>query len=900
MRTNCIIRALSVLLVALGTVTFAQAQSQLANLMPRPVQANATGGNFTGTINSATVTKVTSSQLGTFDYTVAGFDNEGYKLSVTPAGIRITAASDFGVIRAKQTLRQLIQNVEGLDFSNLAATDAATVTIECCDITDYPAFKVRGYMHDVGRSFISYEEIKKEIDLLARFKVNMFHWHLTDNHGFRFQSFTHPDLNTKGFSRFPQGVYTQAQCKELDAYARERGVIIIPEIDMPGHSSSFEAAMNCTMYSTQGKQILKDVLDELIACFPNAPYIHIGGDETDKATIDYVNEMADHVRAQDKKTVLWNTYGPAQRNLVTPSTMHVDMVTNWATTGRLVQGIPNIDMRYFYVNHFDVFADLAGAYRSTILEAQKGNTSIGGISVGIWNDRYLGDERQIIAQNNLYATVMAIGERAWVGGTVDGHEHQYIEKCRAYLPNEGWEYDEYADWERRFLFYKDKWLANEPIPYVKSSNIRWNITKAYDNGGDKTAVFAPETTADLVPEPGSIYATGAGQWLNHIWNGNVQGVLGSQGYNQTRYAWTYVYSPKDQEVGVQIEFRNYSRSDRGLVPANKQWDLLGSRVWLNDAEILPAWDWTNAGVNPGIDTELGNLNFPGRAPIKVQLHEGWNKVLLKCPYINIGGGNGNRPNKWQYTFVFTTLDGSHAVDGLIYSPNKVLDGNEDFTAPEIPRVVPFEFSTLGDDRYYTIRDRRSLRYLNNSGAGVNMTSSTTVGKSNYWRFERRSDGTFNIISRQGGYISPASDTNTALKVDSKEPQYGWHFEYADTDGFVLFMADGNHAQMNQTTNAHSFQLYNWGYGSKTTGEYRYDDQGCHFSLAEIDYAIGDVNPNNRIETQDVTALEEVILEKVTTNKNPAGYDLDAADVYRDKRHSVADLPSLVKRLLRKK
>lgn len=721
------------------------AGSALNNLMPRPQQASLTAGTFTGRIADASVT-VDASAVKTFDYTVAGFDNEGYTLSVTPTGIVIKAASNVGVIRAKQTLRQLITEKAAYDFSDLAAIDAAEVTLECCEITDYPAFKVRGFMHDVGRSFISFEELKKEIDLLSRFKVNVFHWHLTDHHAFRFESKKRPKVNTK-FERFPEGIYTQEQCRELDAYAAERGITIIPEIDMPGHSRQFKNATGYDMTSATGKAILKDVLGELAECFPHAPYIHVGADESG-ATVAYVKEMTDHVHSLGKKTVCWNTYGSGA--LVTPKTMGVDMLTNWATSGKKVDGVPNIDMRYFYVNHFDVFADLAGAYRSLILDAERGNANIGGVSIGIWNDRYISNERQIIAQNNVYATVIAMTERAWVGG----EGHQYIERGGAYLPNEGRDHDEYCDWERRFLYYKDKWLANEPIPYVKSTNVIWNITPPYNNNGNVNATFDPETPgAELTPQPGSTFATGAGQWLNHIWNSIVTGVIGSQGYDQTRYAWTYVYSPVDQKVGAQIEFRNYSRSDRGLVPQNKKWDIMGSRVWVNDKEILPAWNWTNANTNPDIEAELGNLNFPGRAPIKVELKAGWNKVLLKCPYINIGGGNGNRPNKWQYTFVFTDLEGKHAVDGLIYSPNRLMEG-EDFS---IPPIIGKPVTYTVDKNGGSLSSSVSNSSWNNRWTSTDGFLTFTASANNMaW-----SGSTVNIDARSGSSAAKRSDYTLA-------------------------------------------------------------------------------------------------------------------------------------------
>lgn len=808
---------------ALSTLAASAQQSMLQQLMPRPVDARATGGNYSGTTDNVVVRMVSDAELGTFDYKVAGFDNEGYRLSVTPDAITITAASAVGEIRARQTLAQLVQD---------------NGDIECCEITDYPAFKVRGYMHDVGRSYISYEELKKEIDLLSRFKVNMFHWHLTDYHGFRFESKTHPEVNTKAFERFVGKYYSQDECRELDEYARQRGIIIIPEIDMPGHSRQFENATGYKMTSTQGKQILKDILEELVACFPNAPYIHVGGDET-SVTVQYVKEMTDYLHALQKKTVCWQTYGGGD---VTPKTMGIDMLTNWASSGVLRPGVPNIDMRYFYVNHFDVFADLAGAYRSLIFDAEKGSTDIGGVSIGIWNDRYLSDEKQIIAQNNVYATVLAMTERAWVGA--EGHE--YIERCGAYLPNEGDEYDEYCDWERRFLYYKDKWLSAEPIPYVKSSNVRWNITPGYDNKGNKDAVFDPETPgAELTPQPGSTYATGAGQWLNHIWNSKVVGVIGSQGFNQTRYAWTYVYSPKDQEVGAQIEFRNYSRSDAGLVPKNGEWDIMGSRVWVNDEELKPTWKWTNAGVNPSAEKELGNLNFPGREPLKVQLHEGWNKVLLKCPYVNIGGGNGNRPNKWQYTFVFTDVEGRNAVDGLVYSPKQMMEG-EDFTNPKYEPVYPTASTDLEKFYYSLATPLREGYYVTSSGLGAAMTSLSAPSEKSYWRFEQRADETYDIINyKDGGYISPSAGDNSAIKCVKARPTKGWTLEPAQTDGFFIIYSGTT--QLNQTTNSHQRQLFNWGYNPAVANGYNISDQGCQFKIEENE-ALRYVDPIVGIDT----------------------------------------------------
>ena len=289
-------------------------------LLPKPHQITENGASFTlgrsvriddpsqstllasifTTDQSATATVtvelVSDEYLGTFDYPLPDFPNEGYKLDVKADAISITAASKTGVIRAAQTLMQL------------AAATGGTA-IPGVSITDYPAFKLRGFMHDVGRSFISFDELKHEIDLLSRFKVNVFHWHLTDNQGFRFESKQYPQLNkASAMTRFEGQYYTQAQCTELEAYAAERGITIIPEIDMPGHSTTFTNTMGYTMSSTQGRAALKKLLTELAAAFPLAPYIHMGADEAG-TTAEFVNEMSRYIKEPFNASVLYANGG---------------------------------------------------------------------------------------------------------------------------------------------------------------------------------------------------------------------------------------------------------------------------------------------------------------------------------------------------------------------------------------------------------------------------------------------------------------------------------------------------------------------------------------------------------------------------------------------------------------
>ncbi len=668
---------LTVLMALFAGTSIVKSSTATSLLMPKPQQLTENGASFDlnrtvslkDPTNSAllaslfntgdgpatvTVNIVSATELGTFDYELAGFDNEGYKLSVTSDDITVTAATKTGVIRAAQTLMQLSAATGGTSIPGV-------------DVTDYPAFKLRGFMHDVGRSFISFAELKKEIDLLSRFKVNVFHWHLTDNQGFRFESKAYPQLNqAANMSRFPGCYYTQAQCTELETYAAERGVIVIPEIDMPGHSTAFTNAMGYTMSSDQGKAALKVLLGELAAAFPLAPYIHMGADEAG-TTAAFVNEMSQYIKETlGRRCVVWNPISGVTIN--TTNLPYINMTEMWSTRGTKIAGLSNIDCRYNYVNHFDVFADLVGIYKNNIYYARQGSAEVAGAITALWNDRKTATETDVVRQNNLYANVLATVERGWMGGG-----NQYIETGGVMLPNDGSEFEEFADWERRFLHYKSTWLAGEPIPYVRQTNVKWRISEPFPNGGLASAVFPPEECTDeILPDEfsynGKTYsvgmATGAGIYLRHVWGTLIPAYFAAPALNTTAYAWTYVYSPTAQTAGALIEFQNYGRSENDHAPDAGNWDRKGSRIWVNGEEVVPP-TWTNSGLNINSEVDLGNENFPARPPVSISLKAGWNKVFLKLPYVS---ACGIRLNKWMFTFVLTDATGTNALDGIVYSP----------------------------------------------------------------------------------------------------------------------------------------------------------------------------------------------------------------------------------------
>ena len=307
------------------------------------------GCKLVPTGNKAVNVSMVKSIEGAYDYELYGYENEAYTLEVTSDAINITAVTPTGVIRAAQTLVQMAEGWKGK-----AALEAVTVT-------DWPAFKLRGYMHDVGRSFITAEELVKQIELFSRFKVNTFHWHMTENQAWRFEVKAYPQLTSpESMTRFAGQYYTQEDCRRVMEAARKHGITVIPEIDMPGHSAAFERAMGFGMQTDEGKKVLKTVLDEVCEVFADAPYIHIGGDEV-STTAAYLNEMIAYVESKGKKAEIWNPI-----NGIGQKSLNASLTQMWGTRGYFAEGKANIDSRYNYTNHFDVFADLVGIFKSNI------------------------------------------------------------------------------------------------------------------------------------------------------------------------------------------------------------------------------------------------------------------------------------------------------------------------------------------------------------------------------------------------------------------------------------------------------------------------------------------------------------------------------------------------------
>jgi len=330
-------------------IVAAQSSDPTLAVIPRPVQMTRGGSAFVLTAGTVIVTDratrdigyqladwlapatgyrlpVTSAAGGAaptismrLDSSLARLGDEGYLLSVTSRQITIRARRPAGAFYAMETLRQLLPP----DIFRAAPAVGVTWTVPGVQIEDKPRFSWRGAHLDVSRHFMPKEFVKKYIDLLALHKLNRFHWHLTDDQGWRIEIKRYPLLTTVGAwrrqtlvgiqhgyqdstqwkydARPHGGFYTQDDVREIVAYAKARFVVVVPEIEMPGHAQAAIAAypwlgntgaqlevlqhwgVNAHILNPSDSAIhfMQDVLTEVLALFPGH-YIHIGGDEAVK------------------------------------------------------------------------------------------------------------------------------------------------------------------------------------------------------------------------------------------------------------------------------------------------------------------------------------------------------------------------------------------------------------------------------------------------------------------------------------------------------------------------------------------------------------------------------------------------------------------------------------------
>jgi N-acetyl-beta-hexosaminidase len=327
-------KQIMILAIMLCTTTHA-----VVNILPTPAKLEAQPGVYDVGSGAEIALDGTFSKHWKIDFQPLEKDlgDEGYQLEVAESGVTVRASTKAGKYYALVSLKQLA----GLSVDG---------QIPCVKIEDQPKYGWRSFMIDSGRQYQQLDTLKGLLDRMALLKMNVFHWHLTENDGWRVEIKKYPKLTEIGSAVMDgpeqQGFYTQEDVREIVAYAAERQIMVVPEVDVPGHSNAAMMAypeLTCAREAPKvnrgfspyhfcgGREstfeFLFDVLDELCELFP-AEYIHIGGDEAPKKEwkacpecqakirklglkdehelqIELTNRLAKYLKGKGRKAICW-------------------------------------------------------------------------------------------------------------------------------------------------------------------------------------------------------------------------------------------------------------------------------------------------------------------------------------------------------------------------------------------------------------------------------------------------------------------------------------------------------------------------------------------------------------------------------------------------------------------
>ncbi|WP_439182288.1 beta-N-acetylhexosaminidase [Carboxylicivirga taeanensis] len=410
-----------------------------------------------------------------YDHQLDSLSNEGYVLNITDETVSIKAAGPQGLFYAVETIRQLLP-ADIKSTQNELSLPAGT-------ITDRPRFEWRGMHLDVSRHFMPKEFIKKYIDYLAMHKLNVFHWHLVDGIGWRIEIKSHPELTDIGAWRKVKpdlmpwqefevwregdkeekygGFYTQEEVREIVAYAAERFITVVPEIELPGHS---EVVFQCYPHLTckdasgnyikgsgvycasnpKGYQLLEEVLDEILQLFPSE-YIHIGGDEVNKTNWNncpdcqkmmrrkgydayelqshFINHFDTYLKNKGRRLIGWHEIMEGE---LSPTATVMYWGAESGAADCLKEGHPTVltTGSHLYFDHyqslspqepkaFGGYAPLKKVYDYEPVPAgveQKHLEQLLGVQANIWTE-YMPNEKHV--EYMLFPRIAALSEIAW-------------------------------------------------------------------------------------------------------------------------------------------------------------------------------------------------------------------------------------------------------------------------------------------------------------------------------------------------------------------------------------------------------------------------------------------------------------------------------------------------------
>ena len=591
---------------------------------------------------------------------------EGYTLRIYRQRASIIATSCAGLLYGAITLAQM----RGLAHSTL---------LPDAEIRDVPDLRYRAVMLDIGRNYISIAQLKQQIEVFSNYKINVFHWHLTDDPAWRFEVKSHPELtNAKSMdpNYAPGAFYTQKDIRDIITYSRARNVTVVPEIDIPGHTAALRRALGVSrMNDPKVSQALSDAFRELLAVAPpeEMPFIHIGSDEArspeEQMPEGFIKEISEMIQRTGRRVILWS---PG----MCPPTADDKMIQMLWGTGKPNQVNPYIDARALYASTYTGFDAVRTPFWNA--PARDGYGKRFGAELALWFD-LPNHNANIERTAPFWPAVLTFADRAWHGGIFRGD-------LLVTLPREGTrEAIAASDFDAAIVANRNAFFHDISFPYIRDKGY-WRLLGPIPNDGNYDKAFGPEKgVADSetysITVGGRTYrwdttARGAQVFLKQMWN--WPGVLDkakpettpwpssqeerTKTTNTTVYARAILQSDRDREVGFWIQVDPPNPSDRraGPNPPLGQWSRSHAKVWIDGIEINPPiWKTPGLGGKPvwhdavPITDEL----YFTRPATPVKLHKGDNVILLRLPDAGV---------KWEFVCTPVQWDGVNAreVNGI--------------------------------------------------------------------------------------------------------------------------------------------------------------------------------------------------------------------------------------------
>ncbi len=583
---------------------------------------------------------------------------EAYLLSVTDKGASIQAEDERGLYYGMQTLMQLILR-----------RDKQT-TLASCQIVDWPDFEIRGFMNDVGRNYMPVDYIMDQLEVMSRLKYNVYHFHFTENYGWRLESKLYPELNRpENQSRWPGKNYSQEEFKALVKACALRNIQLIPEMDMPGHTAAFRKALGLkNMENEKATKALEELIAEMAALVPaeEMPYIHIGTDEVkahERVSAATLKRYYDAVEKAGRQVIRW------QHGLATPKGVNRPIEQIW--TGRLLRrshpskGARYIDSHETYLNHLDPFELAATFYfrRPCPFKHAKGMGAI----LCAWPDLPMTDSRDHMRQTPIFGSLAFGSEPLWNNPHPSYDGDIFKDPLFVYYSNLPSQQNEllkgFAAYENRVLAFRDRYMADTEFAYVRQANVPWKIIGPFPHEGKVETVFPPEVELLAGKKPSESYNHKGTDYAWHPEDYTGHTIMfkhycdypttfnGGSGYphrNHTYYALQYIYSPKAQSVPFWIGAQTWATSDRRHGPTGVpgEWLYTKAQFYVNGKAIAPPkWQNPMGKLEHYIDE-----NYHYRKPTEVKLKKGWNQILVKSPSLP-------QLRRWMFTFAPISWDG---------------------------------------------------------------------------------------------------------------------------------------------------------------------------------------------------------------------------------------------------